>query len=265
MDLKRRRALVTGASRGIGEAVARRLAEAGAKVALVARNATRLEELAEELDGTAHPADLTDPAAVEGLVAAVEDDGGPVDVLVNNAGIDAVGSFASIDPDDLERIYRLNLVSPVLLTRQVLPGMLERGRGRIVNVSSLAGVAAYPGMAAYASTKAGLSQFTEVLSLDLRGLPVGTTLVELGPIPSDMLDNVQSYAPTRDSFNRGRQLGLITDIPREQVADEIVRAIRHDRAHVRLPKRALAFPLMAQLPREIVRATITGVKHQPDS
>ena len=196
MDLNGRRVLITGASRGIGEATARRFADAGATVALVARNADALEQLATELSGTAHPADLTDPDTVDALIGRVEDESGPVDVLVNNAGVDSVGAFVEMDPGDLQRIYQLNLVAPVQLTRQVLPGMLERGRGRIVNVSSLAGVAAYPGMVSYASTKAGLSQFTEVLALDLQGLPVGTTLVELGPIPTDMLDNVESYAPT---------------------------------------------------------------------
>ncbi len=157
MDLQGRRVLVTGASRGIGEATARAFAAAGASVALVARDGERLAALADELGGTAHPADLVDPEVVAGLTAEVEATGAPVDVLVNNAGIDAVGAFGDADPDDIERIYRLNLVTPVLLCRQVLPGMLERGRGHLVNVSSLAGVAAYPGMATYASTKAAIA------------------------------------------------------------------------------------------------------------
>ena len=171
------------------------------------------------------------------------------------------GFFADLDPDDLEAIYRVNLLTPVQLCRAVLPGMLERGRGHLVNVSSLAGVAAYPGMAAYASTKAGLTQFTEVLSLDLKGLPVGTTVVQLGPIPTDMLDHVNDYAPTRDSFDRGYKLKLIVDIPREQVAGAIVEAVRKGRSHIRLPKRAAAFPLLAEAPRRISDLLLTGVRH----
>lgn len=254
--------LVTGASRGIGEATARAFAARGASVALVARDVARLDALADELGGTSHPADLCDPSLVAGLIESVEAEGGPVDVLVNNAGIDTVGSFVDNDPDDIERIYRLNLVTPVQLCRQVLPGMLERGRGHLVNVSSLAGVAAYPGMTCYASTKAGLTQFTEILALDLKGLPVGTTVVQLGPIPTDMLEHVNEYAPTRDSFDRGYMLRLIVDIPREQVADAIVAAVEKGRTHVRLPKRALAFPLLAEAPRRISDVLLTGVKHQ---
>ena len=262
MDLHRRRVLITGASRGIGEATARAFAARGASVALVARDAAKLAALADELGGTAHPTDLLDPEVVQRLVATVEDDGGPVDVLVNNAGMDAVGAFADTDPQAIEQVFRLNLVTPVQLCRQVLPGMLERGRGHLVNISSLAGVAAYPGMATYAATKAGLTQFTEVLALDLKGLPVGTTVVQLGPIPTDMLDHVNAYAPTRDSFDRGYKLKLIVDIPREQVAEAIVHAVEKGRTHVRLPKRAMAFPLLAEAPRRISDLLLTGVEHQ---
>ncbi|MCB1004621.1 MAG: SDR family NAD(P)-dependent oxidoreductase [Acidimicrobiales bacterium] len=262
MDLQGRRVLVTGASRGIGEATARAFAAAGATVALVARDAEALAALAAELGGTAHPADLLDRETVAGLIPAVEGEAGPVDVLVNNAGMDTVGSLVDTDPAALDAIYQLNLLTPVQLCRAVLPAMLGRGRGHLVNVSSLAGVAAYPGMAAYASTKAGLTQFTEVLALDLKGLPVGTTIVQIGPIPTDMLDHVRDYAPTRDSFDRGYRLRLLVDLPREQVADAIVDAVRRDRRHVRLPRRAAAFPLLAEAPRRISDVLLTGIRHQ---
>lgn len=262
MDLQGRRVLVTGASRGIGEATARAFAAAGATVALVARDAARLTALADELGGSAHPCDLTDAAATAALVDTVEQGAGPVDVLVNNAGLAPGGFFPDLDAAELEAVYRVNLLAPVQLCRVVLPGMLERGRGHVVNVSSLAGVAAYPGMAVYASTKAGLTQFTEVLALDLKGLPVGTTVVQLGPIPTDMLDHVNDYAPTRDSFDRGYRLRLIVDIPRERVADAVVDAVRRDRSHVRLPRRAAAFPLLAEAPRRISDLLLTGVRHQ---
>lgn len=263
MDLKGRRVLVTGASRGIGEATARAFAAAGATVALVARDAEALDSLATDLGGTFHPCDLADPAATAALVPTVEASAGPVDVLVNNAGLAPGGFFPDADAGELEAVYRVNLLSPVQLCRAVLPGMLDRGRGHIVNVSSLAGVAAYPGMAAYASTKAGLTQFTEILALDLKGLPVGTTVVQLGPIPTDMLDHVNDYAPTRDSFDRGYKLRLIVDIPRERVADAIVDAVRKGRSHIRLPKRAAAFPLLAEAPRRVSDVLLTGVKHRP--
>src|SRR3954471_13454671 len=186
MDLDGSRVLVTGASRGIGEVSARSFAAAGCRVALVARSADALRDLAGEIGGAAYPTDLGDPTAVAGLIDRVEADGGPIDVLVNNAGIDVGGPFPEADPDDLERLFRVNLVTPVQLSRQVLPGMLVRGRGHIVNVSSLAGAGALPGLAAYSSTKAGLTHFTAGLRADLRGKPIGTTVVELGPVTTDM-------------------------------------------------------------------------------
>jgi uncharacterized protein len=262
MDLTGKRVLVTGASRGIGEALARRFAERGAQVALVARDGDALAKLAADVGGTAHPADLSDPTAVRGLLDRVEADGGPVDVLVNNAGIEITKSFADFSADDVERIYRVNLLSPVELCRQAMPRMVARGRGHIVNVASLAGVAVYPGLTAYSSTKAGLSHFTAGLRADLRGLPVGTTLVELGPIPTDMLSQVGNYQPTNDSFDRFYKLRLIVDVPREQVANEVVDAVEHDRRHVRIPKRAVLFPLLTEAPRRMVEMFLSGVKHQ---
>ena len=260
MDLDGRRVLVTGASRGIGEAIAREAATRGARLALVARRPGPLEALAQELDATAYPADLSDPATPARLVEEV----GPVDVLVNNAGLDAVGEFVATDPDAIGEIFQVNLLTPVLLCRLVLPGMLERGQGHLVNVSSLAGVAAYPGMASYASTKAGLTQFTSILRAELRGTPIGTTVVELGPIPTDMLDHVNTYAPTRNSFDRGYKLRLLVDVPRQKVAKDVVRAIEKGHGHVRHPKRALAFPLLSEAPRRLNRILLAGVKNRPD-
>ena len=262
MDVNGRRVLVTGASRGIGEAIARSFARAGANVALVARSEGPLKELAAEVGGTAFPTDLTDPTAVDGLIARVEADGGPVDVLVNNAGIDLAGPFVDTPPAELEQIYRVNLVSPVQLCRQAIPGMLSRGRGHIVNVSSLAGTAVFPGLVAYSSTKSGLTHFTAGLRADLKGKPVKTTVVELGPIPTDMLSHVDDYEPTSKSFRRFYRMQLLVDIPREKVADAVLDAVRTERKHVRFPKRAALFALLAESPRRTVEIMLAGVPHQ---
>jgi short-subunit dehydrogenase len=262
MELTGRRVLITGASRGIGESLARTFAERGANVALVARDADALEKLAADTGGTAHPADLADADAVRGLLDRVEQDGGPVDVLVNNAGIEITKSIADFTADEVERIYRVNLLSPVELCRQAVPRMLSRGGGHIVNVASLAGVAVFPGLTAYSSTKSGLSHFTSGLRADLRGLPVHTTLVELGPIPTDMLAHVDDYKPTSDSFKRFYRMQLVVDVPREIVATQVVDAVEHDRKHVRIPKRALLFPLLTEAPRRMVEVLLTGVNHQ---
>ena len=260
MDLNGRHVLITGASRGIGEALARRFAAAGARVALLARNAEALEKLAADLGGTAHPADLGDATVVRGLIDRVEASAGPVDVLVNNAGVGVGSAFADQTAEDVEFVYQVNLLSPAELCRQAIPRMLARGRGHIVNVSSMAGTAVFPGLTVYSSTKAGLTQFTAGLRADLKGLPIGTTVVELGPIPTDMLDQVDDYKPTEDSFNRFYRLHLLVDVSRERVADNVVRAVQKNRRHVRIPKRAIIFPMLAEAPRRTVELFLTGVK-----
>jgi short-subunit dehydrogenase len=232
-------------------------------VALVARSEPQLKALADELpDATVHPADLSDPEVVDGLIERVEADGGPVDVLVNNAGIDLAGSFVDNEAADLARIYQVNLIAPVQLCRQVLPGMMDRGAGHIVNVSSLAGVGVFPGLSAYSSTKAGLTHFTAGLRADLKGRPIGTTVVELGPIPTEMLSHVGQYRPTEASFERFYKIGLLVDVPRETVAAEVVTAILRDRKHVRIPKRAAFNAMLTETPRRIVEVLLQGVPHQ---
>ena len=262
MELQGRRVLVTGASRGIGEALARRFAAAGAQLALVARSERPLKALASEVGGVAFPADLADISATARLIERVESDGGPVDVLVNNAGVDLSGAFETADPAALEQLYRINLLSPIQLCRQAIPRMLERGSGHIVNISSLAGVGAFPGLTAYSSSKAGLSHFTAGLRADLRGRPVGTTLVEVGPIPTDMLSHVGDYRPTELSFRRFYRLQLLVDRPKELLADQVLEAVKQDKKHVRLPRRAVLFPLLTETPRRVTELLLTRVPHQ---
>ena len=263
MELSGKRVLITGASRGIGEALAVRFAAAGSRVALVARSSDAIEKLAERLEGTAHPADLSDPDVVKGLVDRVEREAGPVDVLVNNAGVDGTGWFPEESHDVIEGVLRLNLSVPVHLCREVVPRMLARGGGHIVNVSSMAGSGTLPGMAAYSASKAGLSHFTAALRADLRGLPIGMTVVEIGTVPTDMLDDAKEYRPTDAGFRRLYRLRLMVDVPRETIADATVTAVERGRRTVWLPRRAALFPLLAEAPRRIAEALVTGVRHQP--
>jgi short-subunit dehydrogenase len=141
--------------------------------------------------------------------------------------------------------------------------MVRRGGGHLVNVSSLAGVAAFPGLASYSASKAALTHLTAGLRADLKGLPIGTTVVELGPIPTDMFDHVGDYAPTDDSFRRFKRMRLVVDIPREAVAAAVVDAVLHDRRHVRFPKRAVAFPMLTEAPRRLTEVLLTGVRPRP--
>ena len=263
MDLGGKRVLITGASRGIGESLAHAFVGAGAKVALVARTQAALDALARDLGGTAHAADLGDPAQVATLLHRVEDEAGPVDVLVNNAGIDITKAFADNTEDELRRITQVNYLAPAELCRQAIPRMLRRGGGHIVNVSSMAGVGVFPGLSPYSATKAALTHLTAGLRADLKGLPIDTTVVELGPIPTDMLAHVDDYAPTEKSFRRFYRLRLLVDVSREKVAEEVVEAVMKGRRHVRIPKRALVFPLLTEAPRRISEILLTGVAPRP--
>lgn len=262
MDLRGKRVLVTGASRGIGEATARAFVGAGAAVALVARSKDAIERLAEDLGGSAHYVDLSDSSQVAGLIARLEAEGGPIDVLVNNAGVESTDSLWGAPDDELARVTQVNYLAPAELCRQAIPLMLRRGGGHIVNVSSVAGSVVFPGLVTYAASKAALSHFTAGLRADLRGLPIGTTLVELGPVPTDMLANTKNFAPTDQSFRRFYRTHLTVDVPRETVARKVVDAVHNGRKHVRVPKRNAVFPMIAEIPRRTAELLLTGVPHQ---
>jgi short-subunit dehydrogenase len=261
MELTGAHVLITGASRGLGAGLAREFAAAGAGVTVVARTREAIEALAGEISGTALAADLLDRAQVSGLVARAEGAAGaPVDVLVNNAGLDLTQPLDRFTHAELSRIAELNLVVPLELSRQAVAGMAERGRGHIVNISSLAGTAALPGMLPYAATKAALTHATSGLRAELKGLPVGTTVVEVGLVPTGMRESVLAHAPTAAAFRRLYRLGALCDTPLERLCRATVRAVAADRRHVRLPRRALPFALLAESPRRTVEWLTTGVR-----
>ncbi|HEY3241638.1 MAG TPA: SDR family oxidoreductase, partial [Acidimicrobiia bacterium] len=176
------RALVTGASGGIGEVLARRLAARGCHLVLVARTEPALEKLASELSA-AHgvdvevlPADLITEEGVAAVEARLAQDGAPpVDLLVNNAGYGSAGPFAELDPARVAGEVRLNVLALVRLTRAAVPGMVARGRGSVLNVSSVASLQPLPNMATYAATKAFVTSFSESLHEELRGRGVTVT------------------------------------------------------------------------------------------
>ena len=263
MQLDGRRVLITGASRGIGESMARAFASAGATVALVARNKDAIERLAEELGGTAHHADLCEPSQVAGLIERIEGESGPIDVLVNNAGLESTAALWDAPDDELRRVTEVNYLAPAELSRQVIPRMLRQGGGHIVNVSSVAACAAFPGLVSYAASKAALSHFTAGLRADLRGLPINTTLVEIGTVQTDMLAHANEYVPTRRSFQRMYRLRLSIDVPRETVANKTVEGVQKDRRHVRVPRRLVLFPLISESPRRATELLLTGIPPRP--
>jgi short-subunit dehydrogenase len=187
LDLQEATAIVTGASRGIGPHIAFALAERGARIAITARNESELAAVADELERrgafvVAIPADLTSAADRRALVERARERFGSIDVLVNNAGGDPQRRFHDLSEDELQAVVELNLTAPLMLTRLVLPGMLERGRGHVVNVSSMAGRTGFPFTEAYAAAKDGLIGFTRVLRGDYRRSGVSASTLILGPI-----------------------------------------------------------------------------------
>jgi uncharacterized protein len=174
-------ALVTGASSGIGERLARRLAADGCDLVILARRTGRLEALAAELSG-AHQvgvevltADLTSPAGLDAAGARLSDPDRPIELLVNNAGFGSSGSFADLPVGGAEDQVRLNVTAVVRLTHAALPGMLGRGHGGILNVSSVAGFVPSPGAAVYGATKAFVTSFSESLAAEVKGRGVHVT------------------------------------------------------------------------------------------
>ncbi len=264
MDVAGRRVLVTGASRGIGASLVHAFTDAGARVALVARSAEAIDKLAADVGGDAYAADLGDPAVVAGLLDRVERDG-DVDVLVNNAGVDQTGRFAETTPAAIEALMRVNLLTPMELCLQALQRMVPRRRGHLVNVSSLGAMIPFPGFTTYGASKAGLSRFTSGLRAELFGTGVGTTLVEVGGVKTEMVENTRLYGPTRRSWDRVEALRLSVDIDADDLARHIVHAVQRDRSSICYPRRARAFPLLGHAPWRITELLLLGVdRHTND-
>jgi short-subunit dehydrogenase len=173
VNLGGRTALVTGASGGLGHAIARALARRGADLVLTARRAEVLEPLAAEVGGRAVACDLSDRAAVERLA----EEAGSVDVLVANAGVPGSGRIETFSVEEIDRALDVNLRAPIVLARRLAEGMAERGGGHIVFISSLNGKAAPPGTPIYAATKFGLRGFAQSLRQDLRPSGVGVSTI----------------------------------------------------------------------------------------
>ncbi len=252
--------LVTGGSRGIGAALATEFAAKGASVCVVARSADALARVASDIEGTAIAADLLDPAQVDGLAARVADEFGEVDILVNNAGLDAPGAFLAVDPADLRDVVRVNLEASIMLTRAFLPGMVERNRGHLVYVSSLAGTAGFPSLATYCATKAGLNNFAAAMRLELNTTDIATTLVAPGPVDTEMWDGLERDDYNTDLLKRLRLLQTIPKTTPAKVARRAVAAVEADRRHVRHPRRLSVNFWLGESPRRLTELLLTGVK-----
>ncbi len=235
-------ALVTGASSGIGAATAAALAATGARLLLAGRDPGRLAEVARRTGGTALAADLGAPggaaalaeaallaASRAGETAGVAGSGGGlpggIDILVNNAGVGWSGPMGEIPAGKICELVTVNLTAPMQLTRLLLPGMIQRGRGRMVFVSSIAGVTGVQREAVYAATKAGLGIFAESLDYETRGHGVRVSVIVPGVIDTPFFDR------------RGRPYGRKrpAPVPADRAARAIVTSLQRDRAVAYVP------------------------------
>lgn len=265
MQLKGARVVVTGASQGIGREVCRELVGRGAEVLGVARSADKLKTLSDELGCQHLVADLTDADQLDSLVTRSTAALGGIDVWVNNAGIETSAAFAETPRDEIRQLARLNFEAVLLLTRDVLPGMLERQNGHIVQLSSVAATIPFPGLTAYAGSKAGITNFTESLRIELSATPIGLTVVAPGPVDTEMWDRLDyssdSYAAP--ALKRFRQLGFLPKLDPGKLAAKIVDAVADDKRFVRAPRRYSAYHALNNAPRRLVEVALTGVNLRP--
>lgn len=206
--LEGRRALVTGGAGGIGAAVVEALAAQGAHVVVVDRDEDAAAEVAARVGGSAVGVDLTDPAAIEGL------DLGPdgIDILVNNAGVQHVAPVHELDPAKFQQVHDLMLRAPFLLARRALPGMYERGWGRLVHVSSVHGLRASAYKSAYVSAKHGLEGLSKVLAVEGAGKGVTSNTVCPGYVRTPLVEG--------QIADQAR----VHDLPEDRVVDEVLLA-----------------------------------------
>jgi NADP-dependent 3-hydroxy acid dehydrogenase YdfG len=205
LPLAGRHAVVTGASRGIGLAIATELGGAGASLTLIARDKRTLEKLASKLDARALSCDVGDAAAVERTIAVIERDDVAADILVNNAGVFQPAPVDATTPEALSAALEVNLVAPFRFVRAFLPSMLERGSGDIVSIGSIADHATFPENAAYGASKHGLRALHEVLRAELHGTGVRVTLISPGPVDTSLWDGIDP--DSREGFTpRSRML-----------------------------------------------------------
>lgn len=216
--------LVTGASSGIGAEIARELASRGHGVTLVARRADRLEQLASDLsarhgiEASVIPCDLSDPAARAKLIADLEQ-GKSLSGLVNNAGFGGFGNVAEIDGDRQREMVELNVDAVVDLAVRVLPGMIERGNGAILNTASTAAFQPLPGVAVYGATKAFVLSFSEALSVELKGTGVSCTALCPGPVKTE-------FSQVAGSTGMEARLPDFTIVSAEDVARQAVNGMQ---------------------------------------
>ena len=254
MDLRGKKVLITGAASGIGYAIAHALARQGALLALAARNAERLEHLADEIATAGHArpvvltTDLSRLGGAELLAARATAALGTVDILINNAAVEGFGSYSTAgDSRESRELFETNYWSPMVLVRALLPAMQSRGSGALVNVSSLGAITPISGTGHYASSKAALAIATEALRSELRGSGVQVVLVYPGFVDTPML---WAFKARADLASRTRRSLSLMPVGRpEALAALVVRALRRGRRTVVYPRSYAVTPLVPAVSR----------------
>jgi NADP-dependent 3-hydroxy acid dehydrogenase YdfG len=232
MSAEARVAIVTGASAGIGAATALELARAGYHVALGARRVERLREVATRVEAEgvrafAHFLDVSQPESIDAFYAAAEAALGPIELLVNNAGMSILNLLPDAKVEDLRAELDVNLLGPMLLCRRAIPGMLERRRGDLVFVGSENAVRPRPYQAAYTAAKAGLEGLARVLAMELDGTGVRSIIVRVGPTGSEFGSRMD-HGMLRRALEAWRYWGVqrhLHFMPSESVAKAIARVV----------------------------------------
>lgn len=239
---------ITGASSGIGAALARELGRAGHSLTLVARRRALLDDIAAEIgNGTlVIEHDLANPDLATGWIAAAEDAHGPIDVLVNNAGMENTGPTIDADPAVFRKMIDLNLTTPLLLARALLPAMTARGSGVIVNVASVAALVSVPMQAYYGASKAGLAMFSETIRGELAGTGVHVLTVYPGPVKTAMAESAI------DAFGGRDKVPPVPEGTAEELASLIHKAMQRRSPRVIYPRMYTAARWLGPVARALV-------------
>jgi short-subunit dehydrogenase len=248
-------AVITGASSGIGRALAAALANRGCHVGLIARRREKLEGLAEEIRtaggiAATAPADVTDHSQVTAAVQEIRTQLGPVDLLIANAGVGAPTLLQPVNVSDIEKMFRVNVLGAVYATEAVLPEMLERRSGHLVGISSLGAYKGLPGESAYCATKAALNTYLEGLRIQLRDRGIRVTTICPGFVKTPMTE-----------MNKFPMPGLLTA---DEAAERIVRAIRRNRKVYNFPWQTTLLTKMTRwMPDWLLARAMHGYNEDP--
>lgn len=244
MDLSGKNVLITGASRGIGAGLARAFGAEGARVIGAARSVDAVAEVVQPHGGVAVSLDAADLADVDGFIDRVEQAHGPIDILINNAGIEVSSLFEDMTSEQINQLITVNLLAPMQLTHQVLPKMLARGKGSLVYTSSVAAAGGNPTLSTYAASKAGLTRFAESVRMELTHDDIDVTILHLGPVDTEMWDRIDDGGDDNVLVRRGEKLGVLSVASVDEVCSAVVKAVRSGKREVRRPRRMAIAPAL---------------------